>query len=497
MPLHLRCARATLALAVSAPLLVATPAASASAFDARAAVASDTLTADQARRDLDILRAALEEAHGGLYRFVTKRELDARFDALRAGLSAPVTRAAFYEQLLAVLALVRDGHMRPDYDDSTVAALGRARLLPLGVVLEAHRVVVVSNDTPADTVVRPGMELLAVNGHRAGDLVARFLPLISSDGFSATRQPARLGRLFAQHYWMFVDRTGRFELTVRDADGLVRTTTVDGITNAERTHVNNPVNATMRANAARLRGPGENVSLRWVQAPAVAVVRVRAFDGTRYPTELDSVFRLIRDGGARSVILDLRGNGGGVDLYGAQLVGEFMDRPFRYFDRIHLATIRPSFATWKASTFDDVRNGAVPDPAGGYLVTTARHRGVAEQLPGPVPFTGRLVVLLDGDTFSTAADVVAVLRSHNRATFVGEESGGAYEGNTSGLNAQVVLPASGLKLRIQMDQYWNAVTPVPGGRGTLPDYPVATRVADILRGVDPQMEKALELARRP
>lgn len=59
----------------------------------------------------------------------------ARFDALRARLRAPIARAAFYEQQLAVLAVVRDGHMRPEYDDSTVAARARARLFPLRVVL--------------------------------------------------------------------------------------------------------------------------------------------------------------------------------------------------------------------------------------------------------------------------------------------------------------------------------------------------------------------------
>lgn len=458
--------------------------------------AGDTISVEQARRDVDVLRRALEEAHGGLYRFVGKRELDRRFDALRADIPSPVARSEFVEQLLSLLAAVRDGHMRLELDDATAAAQYAAPMLPVAVALDGNRLIVTSNDALGDTAIRPGMELLAVNGHAARDLVGRFLSLIPADGFSATRARAMLARSFSAMYWMFVDRSSWFALTVRGDDGVARVVRVDGVKSANRAAVNNPINATMRANKARLDGPAENVSLRWVSAPDIAVVRVQRFDGERYPAEIDSVFRIVRDRGARSVILDLRGNGGGVDLYGAQLVGQFTDRPFRYFDRIHVTTIRPSFATWKPSTFDELRDGTVPDPSGGFLVTPKLHAGVAEQQPAAAPFLGPLVVLMDGNTFSTAADVVAQLRSMGRPTFVGEESGGAYEGNTSGLNALIVLPASRLKLKIMMYGYWNAVRPAPGGRGTLPDYVVIRHTGDILRGVDPQYDQAVEVARR-
>jgi C-terminal processing protease CtpA/Prc len=132
---------------------------------------------------------------------------------------------------------------------------------------------------------------------------------------------------------------------------------------------------------------------------------------------------------------------------------------------------------------------------GDWLVTAALHQGITEQRPSPTPFLGKLVVRLDGGTVSAAADVTATLCHHGRATFVGEESAGGYEGNTSGLNALVVLPHSGLRLKIMMYDYWNAVTPTQKGRGTIPDVIVERRVADLLRGVDAQMNRALEVAR--
>ena len=171
-----------------------------------------------------------------------------------------------------------------------------------------------------------------------------------------------------------------------------------------------------------------------------------------------------------------------------------MTKPFRYFDHIKVASRRPSFATWKASTFEDLKNGTQPSPGGGFLVLPHLHPGVAEQRPATAPFLGPVLVLIDGGTFSTAADVSAQLRSLTKALFIGEETRGGFEGNTSGLNAQILLPNSGLKLKIQMYGYWNAVTGGQRGRGTLPDVSVVRRVQDVLGGIDPPIEQAIAIA---
>ena len=105
-----------------------------------------------------------------------------------------------------------------------------------------------------------------------------------------------------------------------------------------------------------------------------------------------------------------------------------------------------------------------------------------------------MFILIAGGTFSTAADVTAVLHHLKRATFIGEETGGTYEGNTSGLNALITMPNSGLRLKIPMYRYFNAVSPALRGRGTQPDYPVEKTVADLLRGVDAQLQRAVALA---
>ncbi len=464
---------------------------------AQTMTAVDELSPAQAQADFDTLRSALEEAHGGLYRFSTKAELDRRFDVYRGRLSRAVTRRAFIGLVAEMLADIRDGHARLEYDEATAAALAKARLFPLRVLIEGSRLMVLFNDSPDDSTIRPGMEILGINGRTAGDLLALLLPKMPGDGFIETGKKVRLGRTFSQSYWLFVDPAAEFTVTARDAAGKTVAATLLGVPVADRDKNDNPVNAQMKASANRLADPPENVSLWFTADPEIACLRIRSFDGDDYGASLEASFRTLHDKGTKALILDLRGNGGGVDEYGALLVSYFTDKPFRYFERIHVRTIRPSFATWKPSTFENLRNGVVPDPDGGYLVTPKLHSGVAVQSPAAQPFLGKLFVLLDGGTFSTATDVTAMLRHWKRATFVGEESAGAYEGNTSGLNALVTLPSSKLRLKVQMYGYWNAVSGGEKGRGTQPDHPVEKRAADLLRGVDAPWERALALARGP
>jgi hypothetical protein len=327
-------------------------------------------------------------------------------------------------------------------------------------------------------------------------LIQGLRPAVSGDGFIETGKTARLAREFASLYWLYVEQVGSYSVVTRDGNGNAKSTTLAGIIERDRRAVVNPVNATMAENFARLDGPRGNVALEFLGEGKIARLRVRAFDGQIFPSTLDSAFKVVRERGVTSLVLDLRGNGGGVDEYGALLVSYFVDRPFRYFDRIHVTTIAPSFATWLPRTFDEMRTGTVADPAGGFRITSNRHPGVAEQQPAAARFAGKVVVLIDGGTFSTAADVTAQLRSMGRATFIGEETAGTYEGNTSGLNALIVLPNSRLRLRIMMYDYWNAVkAPATPGRGTMPDHRDIRRVADVLRGADPAMERALAVLR--
>src|SRR5262245_545743 len=87
-----------------------------------AATQSSELQPAQLQGDFDVLRRAVEEAHGGLHRFAPKADLDRVFSSTRASLNRPMTKLAFAATLSETLAAIRDGHMRLEYDEATMSA---------------------------------------------------------------------------------------------------------------------------------------------------------------------------------------------------------------------------------------------------------------------------------------------------------------------------------------------------------------------------------------
>lgn len=450
----------------------------------------------QLQADFDLMRSAIEEAHAGLRRFATEAEMDRAFAEQRAKLGRPMTRAEFLAVVAETLAPIRCGHTEFYADEGTRARIAAAPAFPLRVLVEGDRLMVLFNDTPDDRTIRPGMEILEINGRKAGEILDRILPLMPTDGDIAGYRRDGLRRGFAEYYRLWIDPSPEFAISARDAAGRIVAAKLAGVVAADREKNANPVNA--ETVAARFGSSGENISLRFLEDPGLALIRIRGFHGDDYPRLIDEAFETLREKGTESLILDLRGNGGGTDEYGAQLVSCLTDRPFRYFDRIHLKTIDPSFkglADWEADFEAELRAGAAPDPAGGFLATPRLHPCVAEQAPGKHPFLGRVFVLIDGGTYSTAADFCAVAKHLGRATFIGEETGGGRAGNNSGLQALLTLPNSKLQVNIPMYEYWNAVADADGDRrGTLPDREVPTAMADLVRGVDAQMDLARKLA---
>jgi len=452
----------------------------------------------EAQADFDLMRKALEEAHSGLYRFSTKAEMDRVFDKQRAKLNRPMAKTEFLAVVAETLAGIKCGHTGLTPDGETREAVANAPMFPLRVLIEGRRLMVFFNDTQDDQTIRPGMEIVEINGRKPSDIINRILTAIPTDGDIETGKLMRIQRNFGTNYWLMVEQSGEFSVKAKDAAGKTTTAKFAGVKDADRAKNQNPVNAEAQANIAKLEWSRENLSLRFLKDPDVAQIRIRGFSGQDYPQWIENTFKTLREKGTRALILDLRSNGGGADMYGAMLVSYLTDKPFRYFDHINVKTISPTFkehSDWRADREGQLREGMETNPAGGYLVTAKGHPGVAEQQPGKYPFLGKVFVLIDGGTFSTAADFCAVAHHLKRATFIGEETGGGYYGNNSGVQTVLTLPNSKARVRVPMFEYWNAVPGYDGKRrGTRPDYPVGTKAENLLRGMDEQLEFALKLA---
>jgi hypothetical protein len=460
-------------------------------------VFAQQLPIPQLRTDFDTLRHSLEEAHGGLYRHHSKPAIDRLFTQYRKKLKAPMTHLEFYGFLSKLLANIGDGHMKLDLDESFLASQPRPLLFPFQVLIEKNKAIILTNDTKDDSLIKPGMELVSINGRTIKKVKPIILSHLISDGFNETKKAASLERNFSQLYRVFIDTACIFNITIKDSSGKRFTNTVKGVLNPEReaNRNTNPVNIPTLSLIKSAEGNIDNLSLRFID-DSIAYLRVRYFIGPRFNKEVDSLFAIIAKQRPTTMLLDLRGNGGGLDQWGAHLASKFATKPFRYIEKSHARGLIPSFADWKHKPPVDLINGARPDPNGGYFIQPLLNSALSEQQPGNNPFTGKLVVLVNGRTFSAASDFASIVSNLTNAVFVGEETGGGYQGNTSALNAIRKLPHSKLKVTIHLWDLWSAVKPPAiKSRGKIPDHYVERKPADWLHGIDTQFEFALRLCR--
>jgi hypothetical protein len=451
-----------------------------------------TYPAEALKEDLETLWSMLEEGHGGFDRYTPASELRKSFDAASGGLAGPMTEFDFYLRVLPLIAAIKDGHTRLALSPGAAEFLdAQPVFFPFGLRFLEDKIYIFRN-LSSDETVKEGAELLAVNGTLAADIVPALLPLVPSDAGIRTRKlrllesPAYFGRLLS----LKLGQPESYRLLTRTHQGgNVRETVVPGIKGTDIARL-----ITERYPDAVTERPVYELTFRG----ATAVLTVRSFSddpgkGSRpYPEFLENAFRSLAEKKTPSLIIDLRGNGGGRDEYGKLLFAYVMDRPFLYYAGLETKKNRYDLFRFTDESAKDAEELARPlrkNSRGWYDVLGHPNRGL--QTPREPGFRGRVAILIDGGSFSATGETTSVFHFYKKAVFFGEECGSGYYGNTSGFMVMATLPNSRLRVRIPLVLYTMAVDGYPKDRGIVPEFPVAPTIGDILAGRDVVMEKAL------
>ena len=474
----------------------------------------------QLKSDFALFRKALEEAHPALYRYKTKREMDAEFARAEAKLTRPMTLLQFRNVLAPVLAAIKDGHTGfTDYQGDEISTLlALAKQFPLALKFESTRAFVVLNQGLDDRVT-PGMEVLAINGNTLAEILQRILPNLSQDGDIRTRQmywlgisegffqfgsPGRTG--FSEAYRLYIGNPARFKTTLRDPHTrktvvveLAGVTIAEAAVNAEKNLVNRDVLNGIRT----LQAVGEKQSIRYLDGENTALMRIPGFPkGENFPEFLKEAFAGLKSKGTKNLIVDLRGNDGGFDVYPGLLFSYLTSKEFRSNEPNYVKTFQPSFNQYtdlpKIDPLTDTYWGSAagiwkPDPNGGWLMTE-KYPMLGVRKPSENHFDGTVYVLMDGGSFSAASGFCATTDFYKRAIFIGEETGGV-GCSAGGQDTGPTLPMSHLHVRIPIEACFSIVDKSSRRRGTLPTYAVTQTIDDLAKGRDTVLEFTRELIR--
>ncbi|HYG50145.1 MAG TPA: S41 family peptidase, partial [Flavobacteriales bacterium] len=451
-------------------------------------ISATPIPAKQLKKDLTILKQSLEEAHQGLYTYNTKAEINTLFKQAESKLDRALTPLEFYRIIDPLVVAVKDGHTRVSFPDQPASVKNH---LPLSFIILENKLYLYKSLVPAYTNW-VGKEVESISGQSAATLIKATETYFSSDGSNITNKhyQARNPYKFSCLLTTLLGRQEKFELVVKNESAPVN---ISGITV-------DSLKILRKAEPEKLP-----IEFTLLKDKSTAIITCRSFAGDAFErynidmrTFLTNAMKQVKDNNIQNLILDVRGNGGGQDVLGRMLFSCFVQNEFRYYQSLTVA--KNNF-----KLFDYVEGGVKAMPAnyatknkqGTWDVSAESNGNVGIHKPFENGFTGQLYVLIDGGCFSTTSEMLSHLHAYTKAVFVGQESGGNYYTNNSGLVAGVTLPNSHVVVNVPMLKYVMAVPDKysPKDRGIVPNHEVVPGIDDLVKGKDVVLEYVLGLVK--
>jgi C-terminal processing protease CtpA/Prc len=466
------------------------------------AAGADALTADQARRDADILIKTMRALHPALDKYRSQAEVEASFERFRLRAGQARSAAAMYLAATELAAAVRCGHTWTNVLNQQGAIKERlleaADKLPLTLTLVDGRWLVLASAAPG---IAAGDEVLSIDGRPGAQVVASMLPYLRADGGSDGKRLRQLGHDRPDFSMMDIvwpllapPTGGVYRLEVRRGDAPARTVDANAVTLAARAACLPSVSALSQAWSLRFDGERAVMTL-----PTFSVYRSK-FDWRQFFA--DSFDELKRRQVAH-LIIDIRDNEGGDGAIGLELMSYLVKGPMTYVSDQSVTTyerVPYQFAryldTWDFGFFD--RTGMVDKIADGpqagrfsFRPNAAKAHAIA---PRASSFSGAAWLLVGPENSSATFALAQLVKQSGAATLVGQPTGGNQRGLNGGQLAWVTLPHSGVAVDIPLlASRYTASTP---DASVTPDVYIRRSFALQAAGLDQEMAAVIRCTKQ-
>lgn len=454
------------------------------------------LSVGDMQQDFTVFRKALEEAHPGLYWYTSKKTIDQLFDSVYGLLNQPMNSLDFFKHLLPLVSQIRCVHTNIIPSKEGVDFLvNKFILLPINIKFWQEKPYI-KECFVTDKKELTGTEITAINHLPIKDIVEKIKGLLPADGFNETYKYDLLETgLFREGYAFLYGQPNSFNL-----EG------IDKKTN-KKIYYSLPAYTQQKINEIKssrhLTADSSELNLKITDSNKTAILTINTFDSKLgfkfFRDSIHSIFKKLKERNIRSLIIDLRKNGGGNNGNVTDLYSYLADQPFLHLKSSEMKTQHFSYLdyTENQKDFKNLR-GSKRDT--GSFEVDYRYPGRTVREPvKDYPFNGKVFILTSGLTVSAASEFVALCHYHRRAIIIGKETGGCYYGATGGNFLRLVLPNSKIRVSIPTIRIRTAVEETikdPLGRGILPDYFIEPGIDQYLDNEDVEVELALKLNRQ-
>jgi hypothetical protein len=464
---------------------------------AAAACPDGRLSPAQAQEDVELSISAVEAALPHLYWRQSKQEWERRKRNARDIAARATSEEMLYRALRPLLSGIGEGHLSVTRNEGMTCRFREsAQLFPLDLLWRNDGAFVTAGFGDAADVPA-GARLLSVNGESDRAMLEQMMQFSAHDGDIRTGvMRDRHGRGYALVRWQLRGSEPRYDVRLKLPDGKVVRRRLAPVSFAQR--------------PPPPKDPMPVAALQWVNSdtaylhvPTFSNRRYRAA-GADYRTTIQGVFETLAARGTKNLILDLRDNGGGSEPNESILFSYLVEEPLRKYASVHsranaIRVTSLSGKVFERHIYDEDELPTVrPDLSGNLFRVNSPPEGLMTRWEKARPvFTGRLVVLAGGYTFSGGAELASMFRATNRGLFIGEEVGGTHGGNTSGYKWELKLPNSGIEVGIPMLAFRFVWPEIPVNRGALPHCFMQPSVGERRVEKDAAYQLAVAVLSRP
>lgn len=443
---------------------------------------------DSLKRWTRILMKDLSLKHPGFYRYTSKANFDLSIDSTLLTVNDSLTEIEIYRKLKPLIAKIRCVHTQLTLSPGYLSYLKQfSNVIPIEIFIDSAKHVFITKFYGRDSLHLVTQELVSINNKPIKAILTELLASIPADGYNETGKIRLLNYRFPLWYRSMIESPNEFSLTVTSGNN-TRSVIVGGVNESVIPSMDSLVFGTRKM-------------IQFFLKENVGVLTILTFDnrqikhhGQRFRKTIRKSFQALRKNNVKNLVIDIRNNTGGTDSNAAFLARYIHQRPYHYWDRIEVTQAIAAELKGLARFIycKPLRKDSI------YLFTKSKFSHVFDyyQLQYPETknnFRGNVFILTNGLCLSSCSDFAGIVSYNTGAAIVGEESGGGYQGNTSGIMPKAKFETN-LILTVPLLKYTNKVDPVKNvGHGTYPDFPVAETLNSWMNHQDIQMEYVLDL----
>ncbi|MFC7358470.1 S41 family peptidase [Jejudonia soesokkakensis] len=487
--------------------------------------------------DVDAAYNQLKKYHPKLYQYTPKEQLDFKFDSLKQAITAPMASRAFYEKLAAVVTNVHQGHISVSPPNIKRTRKERKEFRDKKLAFNTMDFEYLDSklwvtDAKAEDSVLIGSQVVTIEGETPTNLIKKYNTLIASDGFNQTLFDGMVGSRFPRYYYKnkgFVDslqitfkttdsvfdKTFSWKKPEKKKDSIFTDSVENSAVKVKRVTASEKKEKRIAARNKRkynnkygyVKSTDEFTRIfNFIGADStIAYMKIRGFSNGSYDEFYEESFTTMDSLGTKNLIIDLRDNGGGRLNEIDELYSYLTDTEYTFIEKSEIKTRVPFLNSFLSNTNPDLLRGAVlvfsPVIATLNILKTEKENGILyykwrnskPQEPKEKNYKGNLYVLINGNSFSASSVLSTHLKATNRATFVGQETGGAYNGTVAGLFRGYELPNSKVVIRMGLMQIEAPYKVEPDGFGVTPDVEITPTRKDREEGRDPELQYVLDM----